>query len=352
MPRRSEVLLWPLSFIYDEITALRNYLYDAGVKSVYRSEVPVISVGNLTVGGNGKTPLVVAISQILISAKYIPAILMRGYGGTEKGPYLVSVHDSPLRVGDEALLLARTLGVVVVVSRSRRKGLEWLQQQGSVDVVILDDGFQHRAVARDLDIVTHYLGSDLAKSEFLNGGILPAGKFRENRDRGLKRSDAIIFASRSLEKLIPDRVIEDQVPGSLPIFYSYLKVFGIAIWKNGIREFLNPDDLKNREVVGICGLGNPDAFKNTLESIAGSVVGFYPFPDHYQFSRSDVEQLSNRYSSQVILSTSKDMVKLLPLIKEQAGGLVERWGEVLISTEVTPGEEFAALVKGVVEKRK
>jgi tetraacyldisaccharide 4'-kinase len=336
--------------MYGGITALRNYLYDAEIRSVYCSEVPVISVGNLTVGGNGKTPLVVALCQILIAAKCLPAILMRGYGGTEKGPYPVSMDDSPLRVGDEALLLARTLGIQVVVSRSRRKGLEWLKQQGRVDVVILDDGFQHRAVARDLDIITHYLGTDCAKSEFVNARMLPEGKFRENRDRGLKRCDAIIFSSRSLQKLTPDQTIEGQVPPSVPIFYSSLKISGIVMWQNGTRKVFSPEEFKNREIVGVCGLGNPDAFKHTLESINGSLAGFNPFSDHYHFTQSDVDQLSRRYPSQVILSTSKDMVKLLPLIKTNPGGLTERWGEVLITTEVTPAESFVRLVTAVVAK--
>lgn len=345
-----KVLLRPLSSLYGGITALRNYLYDSGIKAVYKSDLPVISVGNLTVGGNGKTPLVMTISQILLSGNYTPAILMRGYGGTERGPYRVSVEDSPSRVGDEALLLVRTLGVMVVVSRSRREGLRWLQQNTGVDVVILDDGFQHRAVARDLDIVTHYLGSDSARSEFLAGRILPEGKFRENRDRGLRRSHAIVFSSRSLQKIIPDGIVEEKIPSTLPIFYSHLKVSGIAIWENGTRVVINPDELKNQEIVGVCGLGNPEAFKETLSSLSRCIAGFHAFPDHYQFSERDVKDLSHRYSTQIILSTSKDMIKLLPLIRTHMKDLAARWGEVLIATEVVPEERFVTLVRGVVKQ--
>jgi tetraacyldisaccharide 4'-kinase len=348
---KCEVLLRPLSCLYGGIAALRNYFYDSGIKTVFRSDLPVISVGNLTAGGNGKTPLVIAISQILLSENYTPAILMRGYGGIEKGPYRVAVDDSPSRVGDEALLLARTLGVVVVVSRSRREGLKWLQRHGGVDVVILDDGFQHRAVARDLDIVSHYLGSDDAKSEFLAGKILPEGMFREDRDRGLQRSGAIVFSSRSLQRIVPDKAIEEKVPSNQQIFYSYLKVSGIAVWKNGKRVVIAPEEFKNDEIIGICGLGNPQAFRETLSSISGSIGGFYAYPDHYQFTRSDVEQLVHRYPSQTILSTSKDMVKLHPLILEHASDSAARWGEVLITTEVVPEEKFSALIKGVVKRR-
>lgn len=349
-----EVFLRPLSYLYGGITALRNYLYDSGIKSVFRSELPVISVGNLTAGGNGKTPLVMTISRILLAGNYTPAILMRGYGGTERGPYPVSVEDVPSQVGDEALLLARTLGVTVVVSRSRREGLRWLQHKGGVDVVILDDGFQHRAVARDLDIVTHYLGSDRAKSEFLAGRILPEGKFREDREGGLKRCSAIVFSSRSLQRIVPDRKIEEKVPSVLPIFYSYLKVSGVVISKNGLQVVLTPDELKNKNIVGVCGLGNPEAFKETLASLGGEIAGFHAYPDHYEFTESDVKMLSERYSSQIILSTSKDMVKLFPLIQKYSinfpsKDLTSRWGEVLVTTDVVPEEQFESLIKGIAQ---
>ena len=344
-----EMFLKPLSALYGAVTMARNCLYDTKVNSEYRSEIPVISVGNLTVGGNGKTPLVVTIAQILISLGRQPAIVMRGYGGTECGPHFVTINDSTAKVGDEALLLAETLSIPVLVSRSRREGLELLREKTNADVVILDDGFQHRAVARDLDIVTHYLGSDSAKSDFLKGRLLPEGKFRENRDRALRRASAIVFSSRSLHRITSDKSIEQKVPSNLPIFYSNLRVTEIAVWENGIRKVVNPSDLADREIVGVCGLGNPEAFKETIQTINGAIVGFHPFPDHHKFNLRDVDWLSKHYPHQFFLSTSKDMVKLLPLIKTNST-LAERWGEVVTATEITPYEQFVALLEVALKK--
>jgi tetraacyldisaccharide 4'-kinase len=325
----------------------RNRLFDWGICSEYKSLLPIISVGNLTVGGNGKTPLVIAIAAYLQTQGKLPAIVMRGYGGSEKGPYLVKPHDSALKVGDEALLLQRTLKIPVVVSRKRMLGIKLIESGRIADTIILDDGFQHRFVARDLDLITHYLGNTQTRKDFLKGSVLPFGRFREDRTEGLKRASGIIFASRSINYLEPDRSIEKIIPTEVPIMYSALIFDEIR----SVSGSIPLEDIKDRIVVAVCALANPQGFVDTLTHIGLDVATVQTFPDHHNFKIDDILALQDRYKSAFFLTTSKDMVKLAPLLKgadvaahsKQATDIA-RWGEVRVRAVVQPQQAFEALV--------
>jgi tetraacyldisaccharide 4'-kinase len=344
MQRRCKgLLLSPCAWFYAIITSCRNTLYDEGYFSAYNSSLPVVSVGNLDVGGNGKTPLVIEICRILKAVNLRPAVVMRGYGGREVGPYIVQKHDTTSQVGDEALILREQLvDAPVVVARKRESGIRLLESRDDVDVIVLDDGLQHRSVARDLDIITHYLGTREAYDNFYKGHLLPLGSFREDRDRGLRRADAIVLASRSFKELVPDCEFENRLPIGLKVFYSHLTVREVRF--GGSTGVVPIDRLRDKPVVGVCGLGNPNGFRETIDYIsAGQVVGFYSYRDHHEFSAHEIDEIINRYPHETILSTAKDMIKIKNFIhgNEQ---VASRWGEVIIETRVNPLNQFKDMV--------
>ena len=157
------------SSIYDAITRVRNFAYDRGWLEVYRSPLKVISVGNITAGGNGKTPLCLLIVKELRNAGFSPVILTRGYGGSTKSVKKVTEEDGPAEVGDEAVMLFRRTGGPVVIGANRVQAVKMIESERLGDIVLLDDGFQHRRLARDVDIVTINVGSDEAVMGFLRG---------------------------------------------------------------------------------------------------------------------------------------------------------------------------------------
>ena len=193
-----EMVLNGLSYLFRGLTNARNGLYDRGVLRGYRSKLPIVSIGNVTVGGNGKTPLCQFLASDLIQRGMRPVILSRGYGGTVRGPYRVKTTDSSHLVGDEPLLLASASDVPVYVSKSRVVGVQRIEEEGTGNVVILDDGFQHRALARDFDIVSIFVGSDEGIHSFLRGTLLPVGRFRARTEKkALRRAQAIVLSERT-----------------------------------------------------------------------------------------------------------------------------------------------------------
>ena len=189
-------VLSALSVLYGCGVLLRNRLYDSKVFKTYRSALPVISIGNLTVGGNGKTPLCHFLAEQLRERGMQPVILSRGYGGSLRGPHRVTDSDTPDLVGDEPLLLSFLCRVPVYVSRSRVAGVQLIEQQKTGNIVILDDGFQHRALHRDLDVISSFVGTPQAIENLVEGQLLPLGRFREDRDEGLARATLLVLAER------------------------------------------------------------------------------------------------------------------------------------------------------------
>ena len=184
-----------LSAIYNLLTKVRNLLYDKGILSSYKSNLKVISVGNISVGGTGKTPLVIYLSKILKDKGYKPVVLSRGYKGSIKGPHLITDTNTYHEVGDEPLLIKNLASVPVVIAKKRVKGAKIIEELKLGDIIILDDGFQHRALKRDLDIVCIDASSEESVSKFFTDKLMPAGRLRESRASGLKRANAVVFFS-------------------------------------------------------------------------------------------------------------------------------------------------------------
>lgn len=290
--------------LYEAVVRLRNARYDHP-SAVRRASLPVISVGNITVGGTGKTPVVEWIARRLLDDGHRPAIVSRGYGGTAgRGPLLVSSGTGPLcqpeRCGDEPYQLATTLpGVPIVVGSDRPAGAEEARRRGA-DVVVLDDGFQHRRLARDLDIVLLDAGSP-----FGNGLLLPAGPLREPLD-GLRRAD--LFLITRSERTAEHPLVEQQVRQynrDAPLLRAGHRRVGF-VSRGG-----EPVPAPGR-AVAFCGIGNPESFRADLLAEGIEIVEFLPFPDHHAYGRDDLQRIVQAAEPQgaATITTEKDLARL------------------------------------------
>jgi tetraacyldisaccharide 4'-kinase len=297
----------PLRFaamLYDMLLRMRNRYYDRP-SAPRRAPVPVVSVGNLTVGGTGKTPLVTWLASRLLDAGRKPAVVSRGYRGTAgRGPRVVSGGDGPTcgaeECGDEPYLLAESLpGLAVVVGRNRAAGAETAARLGC-DVVILDDGFQHRRLARDLDIVL--LDAD---SPFGNERLLPAGPLREPLV-ALARADLVLITRSHPDHKCEDiRRVVRRYNASVPILRADHRRIGF--FDAAGRQVARP-----RRALVFCGIGNPGSFRSDVEAEGVEIVGFEPRRDHHRYDSSDLASLRSRASAldAALLTTEKDRVRL------------------------------------------
>ena len=290
--------------IYRPLVGLRNRHYDRVGRS-HRAALPVLSVGNLVVGGTGKTPTVAWIVARLLAEGRRPAVVSRGYGGTAGvGPLVVSKGDGPLctaeQCGDEPWLLARKLiGACVVVGSDRRRGVERVQQLGA-DVVVLDDGFQHRRLARDLDIVLLD-----AEEPFGNGRLLPAGPLREPLE-SLGRAGLVI-----LTRSDPDRDYE-EVQQTVRRYQATAPILRASHRRAG---FFDPDGRSAptpSRVVAFCGIAKPDSFRAALEAEGCDVARLTARRDHHPYSKSELLELRRAAESldAVLVTTEKDLARL------------------------------------------
>lgn len=297
-------LLQAPALLYRAAVSVRNHRYDRPGASV-QAGIPVISVGNLSVGGTGKTPLVAWIAARLLEEGRSPAVVSRGYGGTAgRGPCLVSEGRGPLvssRVaGDEPLLLARRLpGVAVVVGSDRVAGASAARAAGA-DVVVLDDGFQHRRLARDLDLVLLDV-----RDPFGGYRLLPAGPLREPVS-SLRRADAAILTRSRPGEPFPvlERVIRRHV-AALPVLRAGHRVAGFV----GPQGEARPAP---ERAVAFCGIGHADAFFVDVSRAGTEVVAWRSFPDHHRYAPSDlaaIAALAARHGA-VPVTTEKDLCRL------------------------------------------
>lgn len=245
----------------------------------------MICVGNLTVGGTGKTPIVIAIARALIERQRKVRILTRGYGGRARAPTVVHPQaDLASQTGDEALVLAAA--APVIVSRDRAAGAKLAQTKG-VDVIVMDDGHQNFSLAKDLSLVVID-----AEQGFGNGRVLPAGPLREPVSQGLARADAAI--------VVGDAAFE------LPDFDKPI-----------LRARLVPVDvlgLQGRRVVAFAGIGRPEKFFTTLRKLGAEIAEAHAFPDHHVYLAPELARLRNasHTANALLITTEKDFVRLPP----------------------------------------
>ncbi len=306
-------LLHPLSWLYAGVMRLRNWLYDSGWLRVERCSLAVISVGNLSLGGNAKTPLCVYLAQELRSRGFSPVVLSRGYKGKVRGVHLVLPKDDAARVGDEPRLIADVAQIPVVVAADRVAGARMIERERLGDVIILDDGFQHRRLARDLDIVSVSLSDADEEQRFLRGEVLPLGLFRESKDAALRRATAVVGVSR---KFSSTPYCAQRLRQSLP---GKVRFFGAQVLPNRLESLDGVAAPKGGKIAAFCGIANPQGFFGTLQAMGYELVWQRAYGDHYACTAAELKKLLNQAQGLPLVCTEKDAVKLKHLAEPGAG---------------------------------
>lgn len=284
-------LLAPLSGLFAVVTALRRAAFHRGLRRVYRARVPVVIVGNLSVGGTGKSPLVGALVRALQQRGLRVGILLRGYGSAVREPTRVTTETSANRVGDEAVMLAASTAAPVIVSPDRLAGAEALQSIG-VDLILCDDGLQHYALARDREIVVIDAVRGLG-----NGRLLPAGPLREGLGRLASVDWVVLNGADGSDDLPP------EWRGRLGTLAMQLVPEALR----GVRDerlWRSLESFRGTPIHAVAGIGHPARFFAMLRA-AGLELIEHPFADHHAFVASDLAFGDDR----AILMTAKDAVK-------------------------------------------
>jgi tetraacyldisaccharide 4'-kinase len=309
--RLTRGLLTLASHGYGAVVAARNAAYDAGLLRVHRLACRVICVGNLTAGGTGKTPTVLALAQAFLQAGARPCIVLRGYGGARAEPSVVSDGRRVLldwrQAGDEAVLLATRLPPVPVVTGADRvaAGRLALRQFGP-DAILLDDGFQHRRLHRDVDLVL-LDGAD----PFGGGRLLPRGRLREPL-RALRRAHGVVVthADRVADAGPLGEAIRGLSGGAAQA-WAHHRAACLVEMKGGAEEAL--ERLEGRKVLAACGIARPGRFLDTLRGLGALVAGAKVFPDHHAFTEDDrraVADAASAAGAEWVVTTEKDAVRL------------------------------------------
>jgi len=290
-------LLTPLSLVFAAGVALRRTLYRKGLLRTQRVRVPVVVIGNITAGGSGKTPLALAFAQALFERGRRPGIVSRGYGGTNTAPRAVDLDDDPRVVGDEALIYARA-GLPIWIGHRRVDTVRALiAAHSNVDVVLSDDGLQHYALARTMEIVV----LDVARG-FGNGWMLPAGPLREPASR-MSEVDAVV-------RLVQRIAVTSQATDghATQMWYQPMP------WRNVVHEaaVADPSTWPRGSVHAVAGTGHPERFFAELRSLGIDAI-CHPFPDHHPYTAADLQFSGAR----AVLMTEKDAVKCASFADER-----------------------------------
>lgn len=336
--------LLPLSALFGAAVRTRSALYRWRIRRGRELPAAVVSVGNLSVGGTGKTPTALWVADELTRRGYRVAILSRGYGGTVRTPTLVGTEardglpatDDWREIGDEAVLLARRFGGPVVVSRRRAEAGRKACEELGADVLVLDDGFQHLRLARDFDLVLVRSGS------FTRPGVLPAGPFREPPS-ALRRADAVLVTKREGEDLRTE-----GVPGKLPVFHGALRPRSLVTVVGGEWREVEMGRLAGQRSVAVSGIADRDSFYWSLRGWGARPEDFLEFPDHHVYTLDDWKRIAHRSRGyELVVTTEKDLVKLseYPFAK---GKLVA----LRVVMEVENGETLIEQIVEAVRKKR
>lgn len=308
-------LLIPASWLYRLLAAAHRGCYKVGLLRVTRVAAPVIVVGNITVGGTGKTPLVLWLSKFLTEQRFRPGIVLRGYGGRQTdAAVMVKPKSDPAVVGDEALLLTRNSSCPVCVCRNRSLAAQTLVRAYNCDVILSDDGLQHHAMARDVEIAVID-----GNRRFGNGRQLPAGPLRESPKRLRAVDICVVNGQPQIDEL------------------------GMQITALVFRQVVAPerkqgrDAFRGQRVHAVAGIGYPDRFFIQLRDL-GIEAKEHPFPDHHQFTAQDIEFNDDR----PVIMTEKDAVKCERLADQR------HW---YLAVEAKPDPKLGVLLLRLLKER-
>jgi tetraacyldisaccharide 4'-kinase len=283
-----------LSSIFGSAVAIRNAFYDHRLLKVSRLARSVVSIGNISVGGSGKTPFVIALGEILKQRGIRFDVLSRGYGRSSSGIAMVDPNGTPEQFGDEPLLIARELDVPVIVGTDRYQAGLFAEQNAATKLHLLDDGFQHRRLHRDFDIV-------MLPSSDLHDTLLPLGRLREAR-ASLQRADAVVMNAPVVE-------------ADLELARHCMKL-PQNLWT--VRRVLQFDQNVGGTAVAFCGIARPEQFFAQVRDLKVEIAANVAFPDHHHYSQTDVDRLLKARAdagAAAFITTEKDVINLGGLAK-------------------------------------
>lgn len=295
-------ILFPFAILYGFITGIRNFLFDKGILKSYSFDVPVIAVGNLSVGGTGKTPQIEYLIRLL-SPKYKVATLSRGYKRQSKGFVLADSTSNAEILGDEPFqFFSKFKNIQVAVDADRKNGIEQLLSlPEKPEVILLDDAFQHRKVKAGFYVLLTSYG-DLYSDDFM----LPTGNLRECRS-GAKRANVVIVtkcpANLSLEEQNKIKT-KLQLDSNQELYFSFID-YDDSVYSED--KTLKVSEIKNMDKLLLAGIAKPESFFNHLQSKNDDKL---VFPDHHHFSENDLLEIKNKAQNDIIITTEKDYVRL------------------------------------------
>ena len=302
-----------LDALYKTGLSIRKIIYSSELKKRHKLDSRVISVGNLTMGGTGKTPATIAIAREAIARGYKPCILTRGYKGKHKGVAFVSRGKGPLldssEAGDEPVLMANRLEDVFIVKGKNRYDAGLLCQD-QVDLYILDDGFQHWALHRDIDILLINSQNPFGSP---NPRLFPSGQLREPLT-AIGRADYVVI-TKSVEESVSELMLVPELMAIIrthnkkaPVFKSYHKPVGLV---DSNWNFYGLETIRGRRVYAFCGIAEPESFRKTLVSLGVEVVALKEFRDHYDYKQSDIKRILWEARGMAMITTEKDLIRLV-----------------------------------------
>lgn len=301
-------LLTPAAWGFSVVVGGRNWLYNQRWLAVHHPPITVISVGNLTVGGTGKTPVVLWLAHQLRARGYKVGVLNRGYKGAQAHTTVVGTNGHPTatpeEVGDEAVLLARLFPGVVIAGRDRAAGARLAREQFGLDIVILDDGFQHRRLNRAVDLLLLNARQGLQERR-----LLPAGPFREPFS-ATRRADIIII-TKGDDQVNQLPQVWSKLSPQKPIYGGSLQPTAVVSSEQQQWRELPLAYLSGKRIAALAGIADPTPFYQSLREWDAEVVEVMEFPDHHQYSQADWQTISAiGQKVDLIVTTEKDLVKL------------------------------------------
>ncbi|HIE15502.1 MAG TPA: tetraacyldisaccharide 4'-kinase [Bacteroidales bacterium] len=313
-----KIILSPLVLLYQVIVTTRNKLFDRGIFSQIKVEAKVISIGNITVGGAGKTPTVIMVTKLLKEAGIKAGILSRGYSRNSKGYQLISDGSTlflPVnKSGDEIYLAAEECGVPAAVSERRVEGAQKFIGDTNVEAIVLDDAYQHRWLDRDLNILV-FDQRFLTKKGIIDRNLLPLGRMREPFS-SVDRADIVIINRKFTEKVDVPKSIVKLFEGK-KLFYGYYVASGVYDVKNHQQFRLN--EFEGEKSLVVCGIARPYSFLKVLEQNDIDISNKLLFKDHKEYTLKEVNLIRKKFyetNSNSVVTTQKDFVKLKDFSKE------------------------------------
>lgn len=351
MEKALKIALLPISYLYGAVTFIRNKLFDFGILKETKFDVHSIGVGNLSVGGAGKTPHVEYLIRLLLNDSKRIATLSRGYKRKTSGFVLATEQSTALDIGDEPLIYKTNYPVTVAVDANRKNGINKLinTENLNLEVILLDDVFQHRYVKPGLSIcVSDY------NQPYFEDVLMPSGTLREAQS-GISRADVIII-SKTPENTSPvdiRNVLKDIKPlAHQKVFFSYLKYGELYSINNRSNQLSTLNDLYRYRVISFAGIANATPFIEYLKEYSAELKHL-PFPDHYEYLEKDLTDIQRYYESleggnKLLVTTEKDLMRLK---NNTVWDIASRMNIYILPVEITfkdKEEEFNQLILNYV----